>query len=429
MYDKIIAVAIFIIVYVLMISERVHRTIAVILGAVLMVGFGILDGHHVVEYIHWEALGLIFGMFILVAALSESGFFRWVGLETLKLTKFNVFYVFIFFCVLAGFLAAFMDSITVMIFMASLTVEICLILKMPPIPFLIAEICSANIGGSATMVGDPPNIIIGTSLNFSFMDFVTHTGPIAVMVFLINITLFYFWYKKIFVGGKKDLEKIYHEHKELEPFNAIKDLRLMRISLAVFVFTVTLLVLHQILDLLIAFVGILGGTLVLLFGGKKMPGLVEKIDWHTILFLAGLFVMVGGLEQVGILSDIASGIASVSNGNIIITVTLILWVSAICSSVLDNVPFAAAMVPVLRNLEATGLPLPAMAWSLALGADIGGNATPIGASANVVGLAVAEKHGVTISWKEYCKVAYPIMIICIIAINILIYFLISSGIW
>ena len=417
----VLAISIFAGVFALMITEKVHRTVAVIAGAVLMVGFGILDEEGVIHAIEWEALGLIFGMFVLVAALTESGFFRWLGLHALKSAKFDPLKIFILFSVLSAVLAAFMDSITVLIFMASLIIEVCVILKMPVLPFLLGCITSANIGGSATMVGDPPNIVIGTALNFTFMDFVTNTGPIAVVVFLFNITFFYLWYKKIFKHPEIDMEKMYEEHEDLEPYHAVNDWKLLWISLSVFVFTVTLLILHHSLGLIVAFVGIMGATLVLLFGGPKMPALVEKIDWHTLLFLAGLFVMVGGLEQAGVLNTIADAIINIGDGNVVITLTLILWVSAISSSLLDNVPFAAAMVPVIRGVsESTSIQLNPMAFTLALGCDIGGNATPIGASANVVGLAVAEKHGIKVTWKEYCKVAIPAMVLAMILINVLI---------
>ena len=419
--EFILAIGIFAGVFILMISGKVHRTAAVIAGAVLMVGIGIMDEQAVIESIEWEALGLIFGMFVLVAALTESGFFRFLGLHALRIAKFQPLKIFILFSVISAILAAFMDSITVLIFMATLIVEVCAILKMPVLPFLLGAITSANIGGSATMVGDPPNIVIGTALDYSFMDFVVHTGPIAIVIFFVNLGFFYLWYKKIFRNEDVDLDAIYKEHADLEPWTAVKDHRLMTLSLSIFAFTVTLLILHHSLGLIVAFVAIMGATRVLLFGGEKMPELIEKLDWHTLLFLAGLFVLVGGLEHAGVLEVIANGIIDIGGGSLVMTLTLILWVSAFSSALLDNVPFAAAMVGVIQNVsENTSVGLDPMAYTLAMGCDVGGNATPIGASANVVGLAVASKHGVKTTWKEYCKVAFPAMIISMIVINILI---------
>ena len=422
MTEKILAISILILVYVLILSKRVHRTTAVLLGAILVVGLRILDEHEVLDAIQWEALGLIFGMFVIVAALTRSGFFRWVGLHALKFSHFQPFRILLAFSVLSALLAAFMDSITVMVFMASLTVEVCGTLKLHPAPFLIAEITSANIGGVSTMVGDPPNIILGTSLGFTFTDFVANTGIIAVVVFIVNLGVLSYLLKR---RGKSlmrvDADLLEKEHAELDPASAIVDMRLMRVSLIIFTFTVTLLILHRLLDLLIAFVAVLGATLVLILGGKDMPELVEKIDWHTLLFLGGLFVVVGGLDKSGALADVASGMAAFGGHNLALLLTTLLWVSTLMSMFLDNVPFAAAMVPVLRNLAADGVaPLAPMTWSVALAADIGGNATPIGASANVVGLAIAEKHGTHIGWREYMRFALPAMLLSMLAANILL---------
>jgi Na+/H+ antiporter NhaD/arsenite permease-like protein len=253
------------------------------------------------------------------------------------------------------------------------------------------------------------------------VDFVTHTAPIAVVVFVVNILFFYVWFRKTFHASANDVSRIYEEHKDLDPYIAVKDHRLMTIALCVFAFTVTLLVLHHTLGLVVAFVGITGACLVLIFGGKDMPALVEKIDWHTILFLAGLFVMVGGLKEAGVLEAVTNGIVSVGGSNTAVMLTVILWISAMASAFLDNVPFAAAMVSVIPNVSAkTSAPLDSMAYTLALGADVGGNATPIGASANVVGMAVAQKHGIKISWKEYCRVALPAMLVCMAVINLMV---------
>jgi len=412
-----------------MISGKVHRTIAVIAGAVMMIGFGMMTfDEAMVDYVEWEALGLIFGMFIIIAALTESGFFRWMGLYILRAAKFQPLRIFLFFSVLAAVLAAFMDSITVLIFMASLIIEVTTILKMPVLPFLLGAITSANIGGSATIVGNPPNVIIGSYLSsvapgggFTFIDFVLNAGPIALVVFFVNLAFFYIWYKKIFKDPEINMDTIYKEHADLDPYTAVKDHRLMTLSLSIFAFTVTLLILHHTLELAIAFVAIMGATLILLFGGEKMPELVEKIDWHTILFLGGLFIMVGGLRAVGVLDSVANSMVSISGNNLILMLMLILWISSFASAFLDNVPFAAAMVSVIYSIsQTTTLPLAPMAYTLVMGCNTGGNATPIGASANVVGIAVAQKHNVEITWKEYCKSAFPAMIVSNIAVSIMV---------
>lgn len=425
MDEGLVGIAIFAVVYVAMVFDLVDRTVAVLFGALTMVGLGILGEKEVIEYIHWEALGLIFGMFVLVAAMKDSGFFRWIGLHALQATKFETLRVFIIFCGLSAVLAAFMDSITVMVFMASLTIEVCAILRVAPMPFLIAEICSANIGGSATMVGDPPNVIIGTALNLTFSDFARNTGSIAMIAFAVNIVIFGIIYEKLLNRKHHDVKAIMEEHKDLDPFSAIQDLRLMRVSLMVFIFTVTLLIMHNVIDMLVAYAAILGATLVLFLGGRKMDHLVDKIDWHTIVFLGGLFVMVGGLESSGVLSDFAHALVDVTGDGVVLVTIIVLWVAVLLSALLDNVALSAAMIPVIQTISTdTGIPVKSLAYTLALGCDIGGNATPIGASANVVGLAVAEKHGVKFTWAQYCKVAIPATIVTMLVVNVLVFLLI-----
>ncbi|MGB9613543.1 MAG: SLC13 family permease, partial [Candidatus Margulisiibacteriota bacterium] len=424
---------IFLLIYFLLITEKLHRTIVALWGALLFaslpvlttegIKLGILTQGDLLHYENWEALGLIFGMFTLVAALRESGFFRWLGLTLVKWANFDPLKIFIFFAVASVVLSAFMNSITVLMFMATLTVEVCGLLRINHLPFLFLEICSANIGGSATMVGDPPNIIIGTSFHFSFLDFVFNSGPIALLAFLANLLFFYLWYQAVFKDRKRIAQEASEKHLTIDPASALTDLKLMRRGVVVFGVVMILLALHHVLNLSVAFVGILGASLVLLLGGEKMPEVLERIDWHTLIFFACLFIMVGGLEKVGVLADIAQWIANISGGRPFLAVMIILWVSAILSAFIDNVPFAAAMVPVVKDLSLqTGIPLSTLAWALVLGTDIGGNATPIGASANVVGISVSEKRtGKKITWKEYCLVAAPSTLISILVCSILIY--------
>jgi len=430
---KLIAIVIFAVVYALLITDKLHRTIVALWGAFLFAGLpiitkegvklGLLTQGDLLHYENWEALGLIFGMFTLVAALRESGFFRWLGLTIVKWADFDLLKVFLLFAATAAVLSAFMDSITVLLFMATLTVEVCGMLKVHPLPFLFLEICSANIGGAATMVGDPPNIIIGTSFHFSFMDFVFNTGPIALVAFAVNLGFFYLWYRKMFSDRKRIAQEAKDKHLNIDPASAITDLRLMKIGVAIFGVVILLLTVHHLLGLSVAFVGVMGASLILLLGGDKMPEVLERIDWHTLIFFACLFIMVGGLEKVGVLNDVAQWIAQVSGGRPLIAVMAVLWMSAILSAFIDNVPFAAAMVPIVKGLAAsTGIPLATLSWALALGTDIGGNGTPIGASANVVGISVTEKRtGKKISWGEYCKVAAPAAVVSVMVCSLLVY--------
>jgi len=430
---KIIALIIFILIYILLASDKIHRTIVALWGALLFAaipiftpqGFqlGLLTQTDLLKYENWEALGLIFGLFTLVAALRESGFFRWLGLSILKLAKFDPMYVFLLFSLTAAVLSAFMDSVTVLMFLAVLTIETCGVLKINPLPFIITEITSANIGGTSTMIGNPPNIIIGTSLHLSFMQFMSSVGPIVLVCFLVNLSLFYLFYRKLFKNRKAVAEEIFKKNKDIDPASAITDPRLFKIGSIIFALVVVFLAMHSVLGISVAFVGIAGASLLLLLGGEKMPEVIERIDWHTLIFFACLFIMVGGLEKTGVLADIAKWMGGVSGGNVAVAALIILWFSAVSSAVVDNVPFAAAMVPIVKDLAvATSMPLPVLVWAMVLGVNIGGNGTPIGASANVVGVSVIEKRtGKKVSWGEYCRVAVPATLISILACSILMY--------
>ncbi len=430
---QIIAIVIFILIYILLVMDKIHRTIVALWGALLFaaipiftpkgVQMGLLTQTDLLKYENWEALGLIFGLFTLVAALRESGFFRWLGLSILKLARFDPLWVFLLFSATAAVLSAFMDSVTVMMFLAVLTIEVCGVLKINPVPFIITEITSANIGGTSTMIGNPPNIIIGTSLHLSFMEFVYNVGPIVLVSFFVNLGLFYLFYKNIFKNRKQIAAEIHEKNKEINPASAITDPYLFRIGSMIFAVVILFLAIHNILGLSVAFIGILGASLVLLLGGEKMPEVIERIDWQTLIFFACLFVMVGGLEKTGVLESVARWTGSVSGGNLIVASLIILWFSAVTSALVDNVPFAAAMVPIVKDLAvATGMSMPILVWAMVLGVNIGGNGTPIGASANVVGLSVTEKRtGKKVSWGEYCKVAIPATLVATIACSVLMY--------
>ena len=421
-WPQIVSLVIFIFTYAGIMSNRIHRTVAAIVGAAVMVVFVFPPTESLslaFRYENWETLGLIFGMFTMVTGLRESGFFRWIGLLAVEKTKYNPIYIFFIFPFLAGFLSMFLDSITVMLFMATLSIEVGTLIGLNPIPLIIVEICAANIGGSATMVGDPPNIIIGTTLGYSFMDFVANTGPAAWVSWAITMIFFYSWYRKDLRKSKAEvkrrLEK--NELKFIKPSEAIVDPWLFKVGVADLGIAVALLATHHVTGLTVAQIGVIAAGIILLFGGnpiKKTPEFLEKIDWLTLIFFGCLFIVVGGIEYTGIIEMTAQGIGQIAGNDMAVALGLILWMSALLSSVVDNVPFAATMAPLIKDLSViTGLELNPIAWSLSLGTDIGGNGTPIGASANVVGVAVAEKNKNPISWGTYCKVAYPSMFVSI----------------
>ena len=362
--------------------------------------------------INWATIIFIAGMMVMVEGMAKAGFFRWLCMTIAKLVHYRTIPVFITFMIMSAVLAMFIDSITVILFLAAVTIELAQLLKFDPIPMILAEVFCANLGGSATMCGDPPNIIIGTSLGYSFGDFITNTGVIGLISLIVVIIYFYFVFRKDL--STCDTEAI----KKLEASggeNLIEDKKSFTASCVIFGLAIVLLVSHAQTGLTVATIGLFIAVITLIAAGKSAGELLKKVDYKTLLFFIGLFVVVGGLEQTGILEIIAAFIGKVSGGNSKLMVAIVIWVSGIASAFIDNIPFAATMIPVIKSLaETEGIALPILAWALAMGTDIGGSATPIGASANVVGTSVAAKAGYPVGWGRYCKAMAPATIIVLL---------------
>ena len=370
--------------------------------------------------INWQTIIFIAGMMIMVEGMARVGFFRWLCMRLAKLVKYQVIPIFVTFMVLSFVLAMFIDSITVILFLAAVTIELSKLLEFNPVPMILSEIFCANLGGSATMCGDPPNIIIGTSLGFTFMDFIKNTGLIAVVALVLVVAYFYFiFHKELEKNGaaKKDPSQY------PDPAEAITSKSGFITSSVIFLCAVVLLVTHAQTGLTVSTICVCIAAATLLAAGKEGPGLLKKIDYETLLFFIGLFVVVGGLEQTGVLKILAGIIEKVSGGNIALMIAIIVIVSAVASAFIDNIPFAATMIPVITNLAATtqGIDITVLSWALAMGTDIGGSATPIGASANVVGIATAAKEGHIIKWGRYCKAMAPATAIVIAVSLVMIY--------
>ena len=370
--------------------------------------------------INWQTIIFIAGMMIMVEGMARVGFFRWLCMRLAKLVKYQVIPIFMTFMVLSFVLAMFIDSITVILFLAAVTIELSKLLEFNPVPMILSEIFCANLGGSATMCGDPPNIIIGTSLGFTFMDFIKNTGLIAVIALVVVVIYFYFiFHKELEKNGaaKKDPSQY------PDPAEAITSKGGFIASSVIFLCAVVLLVTHAQTGLTVSTIGVCIAAATLIAAGKEGPELLKKIDYQTLLFFIGLFVVVGGLEQTGVLKILAGIIEKVSGGNIALMIAIIVIVSAVASAFIDNIPFAATMIPVITNLAATtpGIDITVLSWALAMGTDIGGSATPIGASANVVGIATAAKEGHIIKWGKYCKAMAPATVIVIAVSLVMIY--------
>ncbi len=372
-----------------------------------------------VSGINWDTIVFILGMMIMVEGMARTGFFRWLCMFISKKVHYRKLPIFIAFMFMSFVLAMFIDSITVILFLAAVTIELSRMLDFNPVPMILSDIFCANLGGSATMCGDPPNIIIGTSLGYSFSDFITHTGVMAFISMIAVVIYFYFAFRKEYAHN---LDNAIDTSKLPDPSEVITDKKGFIVSTVIFLTAIVLLVTHAYTGLTVSFIGVFIAVVTLITSGKHALSLLKKVDYNTLLFFIGLFVVVSGLERTGILDLVAKFIESISGGNLKLMVAIIIWISALASAFIDNIPFAATMLPVIRTLAVTqNIELSVLAWALSMGTDIGGSATPIGASANVVGTSVSAKAGHPIGWGEYCKKNLPPTIITLAISTIYIF--------
>lgn len=447
MAAQICAVIIFVVMFALIIMDKIPRqwvtlgcglaTIVIVFGICMKSPSAIMETLNVksiftTEFWHvssqggesssginWSTIIFIAGMMVMVEGMAKAGFFRWLCLTIAKAVKYKVMPILVTFMIMSAVLSMFIDSITVILFLAAVTVELSQLLKFSPVPMVLAEVFCANLGGSATMCGDPPNIIIGTALGYSFADFLTNTGLIAGISLVFIVIFFYFAFKKeLSAANGEPVDPATFPN----PADAIENKKDFIVSTIIFLIAVVLLVTHAQTGLTVAFIGVVIAAITLITSFKHIKFILKKIDYKTLLFFIGLFIVVGGLEQTGVLKLIANFIEKICGGNFFAMVLIIMWISAVASAFVDNIPFAATMVPVIKSLAATtpGAELATLAYSLSVGTDIGGSATPIGASANVVGTSVVSKAGHPVGWGKYCKSAIPATAIVLIISMVII---------
>ncbi|MDE6890086.1 MAG: citrate transporter [Eubacterium sp.] len=445
---QILAAAIFVVMFLMIVLDKIERhyvtlgcgllTLIVVFGIVMRSPEAVMETLNIRSIftldfwyaageasesssgINWATIIFIAGMMVMVEGMAKAGFFRWLCMRLAKMVHYKPIPLFLAFMIMSAFLAMFIDSITVILFLAAVTVELAKLLKFNPVPMILSEIFCANLGGSATMCGDPPNIIIGTSLGYSFSDFLLNTGLMAgISLVLIILYFFLVFHKELEESERNAVDT----SSMPDPKKAITNKKDFTLSCIIFGCAVAMLITHAQTGLTVAFIGTVITAITLLAFARYSIELLSKVDYQTLLFFIGLFMVVGGLEQTGILEIIAGYIGKASKGNLMLMIAIIIWVSAVASAFVDNIPFAATMIPVIKSLAATqGVDLETLAWALSMGTDIGGSGTPIGASANVVGTSVAAKNGYVIGWGQYCKSAAPATII-VVTISMVIIFI------
>ena len=418
----IVAIVIFVAAYALIISEKVHRTIVGLFGAMLMILFGILDQETAVHHIDFNTLGLLMGMMIIVNITSETGLFNFLAIWAAQKVKARPIALLVVLSSITMVCSALLDNVTTVLLTVPITFSITSQLKVDVMPYLISQILASNIGGTATLIGDPPNIMIGSAVGLDFMAFVQNLTLISIIIFiLVQLILIALYHKEL------------HTQPELQdkimrlPADAqITDHALLHKCLAVIFLTITFFVLHGSLGLESATVALSGAGLLLLLTAtrdeEKIAKVLSKIEWPAIFFFGGLFILVGALVETGVIRMLAAEAIKATGGNIEATAILILWMSAIASAFIDNIPFVATLIPLIQDMGQMGLTnLDPMWWSLALGACLGGNGTLIGASANVVVASMSAQRGRPISFLGFMKIAFPVMIFTVLISNIYVW--------
>lgn len=414
-----IAVGVFVLVYVLIVSEKIHRTKVALAGAALLLLCKIMSQEEAVGKVDFNTLGLLIGMMIIVAIARQTGIFQYLAVKAAKMVQGEPVKIMAVFFALTAVASALLDNVTTVLLLTGVTFAITDILEINPVPFLIAEILASNIGGTATLIGDPPNIMIGSAAGLGFNDFVVNLTLPNIIIGIVTCGLLYLIYRKeIRVTPEKK-----HKVMALDEREFLTDLLLLKKSLAVLALVITGFVLHQTLHMDSATVAMSGAAVLLLISRQEPEEIFQEVEWNTIFFFIGLFILVGGLEVTGVIKAIAQWALAITQGNITAMNFLVLWVSALASAFIDNIPFVATMIPLIKSMaEIGGVDVSSLWWALSLGACLGGNGTIIGASANVVVSSLAAAHGRPISFTAYFRVAFPLMLVSIIISNIYIYF-------
>ena len=407
---QIIALAIFVAVIGVIVSEKLHRAACALIGAMLLVLIGILEPVEALGFIDFNTIGVLIGMMMFVAVVKNSGIFEFLAVKAAKVAKGNPWKIMVYFMIITAVLSAFLDNVTTVLLIGPMTFSICKTLELNPIPFLMTQIVSSNVGGTATLIGDPPNIMLGSAADITFLQFIIYDGPIVVVVMVATIIGFRFIYNKGLSVAPEKMELIMKMDENAE----IRDKVLFYKSIIMICLVALAFILHDALGLKTSIIALSCAALMILIGKQDVEETVHDVEWPTIVFFAFLFIVVGGLEKVGLIKMLADTMIEATGTHYVILMIVILWVSAICSAVLDNIPFVATLIPLIQTMAAEGIDVWPLWWAVSIGACFGGNGTIIGASANVVLTGISNRRGYPITFIDFLKIGGPMMIMSII---------------
>ncbi len=408
--QQILSVAVFICALGLIVSEKVHRALVALVGAVLLIVLNVIPFEDAMMALDFNTLGVLFGMMLFVAVVKLSGIFEFLAIKCAHLAKGDPWKIMVLFVLLTAVLSAFLDNVTTVLLIGPMTITICSMLNVSPVQFFIAEIMASNIGGTATLIGDPPNIMIGSAAGFDFADFIVYDAPVVAVILAVIIVLFYFMYGRKMTVEHADVEKVL----DLNARDYIKDPRLLKISVVMIGLVVMGFMLHGALGLESSVIALGAAGIILLVSRESIDHALSNVEWTTLVFFAGLFIIVGGMEETGVINMLALWLIDVTGGDVFVTMIVLVFASAVISSFLDNIPFVATMLPILLSMEASGMDVAPLWWAVSLGACLGGNGSLIGASANVVLSDISKKNGHPITFAQFTKVGFPVMMLTVV---------------
>lgn len=407
--SQIVSIAVFVVVMFAIMTEKLHRSLAAIVGAMLVLALHVLPFDAAMEHIDFNTLGVLLGMMLFVSVVKLSGMFEFLAIKAARLAKGEPWKVMLLFVLLTAVLSAFLDNVTTVLLIGPMTLTVCKLLDVNPIPFFMTEILASNIGGTATLIGDPPNIMIGSAAGFTFFDFILYDAPAVVVILAAVLVVFYFLY------GRK--MQVNEEHRarimELDEHAMIKNKRLLKQSYVMIGLVVVGFMAHGALELESSVIALGAAGIIMLISGESIEEALANVEWTTLAFFAGLFVIVGAMAETGVIEMLAHALIDATGGNVFVTMLVLLIGSAVISSFLDNIPFVATMIPILLAMESSGMDVTPLWWAVSLGACLGGNGTLIGASANVVLSDISKKNGHEITFVQFLKTGFPIMLLTV----------------
>lgn len=409
-FSQIFSILVFLAVIIAIMTERVHRAVAAIAGAMILLLARMLTVDSAIGYIDFNTIGVLIGMMLFVAVVKNSGIFEFIAIKSAKVSKGDPWRILMMFVIITALLSGFLDNVTTVLLIGPMTLAITHILGIDPIPFMISEILASNIGGTATLIGDPPNIMIGSAAGLSFTDFLENTGLAVIIILIATLICLYAIYGRKLHVSSEAMQAV----MELDEEKAIKDRKLMTKSIVLVVLIALGFIFHSQLQVESCTVALTGAAIMLLIGKQDAEEIILGVEWSTILFFTGLFVVVGALVETGVIGMLGNALMGATDGHPVLTMMIILWLSALFSAILDNIPFVATLIPLILTMQQGGMDVTPLWWALSLGACLGGNGTIIGASANVVLSGISAKDGHPISFVGYLKVCFPLMILSII---------------